>query len=163
MLDWSALLVSDKGLLTKHQAGLAYSLFAVAMTAGRLIGDSLTGWLGDRRTMIGGGILAILGCALLLWATTALMALPGCLLIGLGESNIAPILFRRAGGQTAMPITLAVAAITSAGYAGMLVGPVAIGFASSAIGLPEAFWILAGLMALAPLTARIVTKAQSRG
>jgi MFS family permease len=161
MLDWSALLVSDKGLLAKHQAGLAYSLFAVAMTGGRLIGDRLTGRVGDGQTMVAGGILAIFGCALLLSAPNSLVALPGCLLIGFGESNIAPILFRRAGAQTAMSTTLAVAAITSAGYAGMLVGPVAIGFTASAVGLPQAFWILAGLMALAPFSAKFVTKMPS--
>jgi hypothetical protein len=49
----------------------------------------------------------------------------GFLLIGLGASNIVPVLFRNAGSQTAIPSALAVGAITTTGYAGILVGPAA--------------------------------------
>jgi hypothetical protein len=41
----------------------------------------------------------------------------GLVLIGLGAANIVPVLFRRAGSQTVMPPGLAVAAITTMGYA----------------------------------------------
>jgi len=58
----------------------------------------------------------------------------GFLLIGLGASNIVPVLFRNAGSQKTMPSALAVGAITTSGYAGILVGPVAIGFVSKAVG-----------------------------
>ena len=46
---------------------------------------------------------------------------------------------------------LAVAALTTAGYAGMLVGPAAIGFLSKEIGLHNAFWLLAALLACVPI------------
>jgi hypothetical protein len=42
------------------------------------------------------------------------------------------------------------------GYAGVLVGPAAIGFISDAIGLRSAFWMLAALFCIMPLTARFV-------
>jgi hypothetical protein len=42
MLDWSALLIRGKELLTLNQAGLGYTLFAAAMTCGRLAGDWVT-------------------------------------------------------------------------------------------------------------------------
>src|ERR1700722_9022878 len=48
----------------------------------------------------------------------------------LGAANIVPILFRLAGTQQAMPKGLAVAALTTAGYSGMLAGPAVIGFFS---------------------------------
>jgi hypothetical protein len=53
-----------------------------------------------------------------------------------------------------MPPALAIGAITTLGYAGILVGPAGIGFVAKAIGLKAAFWMLAALMALVPLTAR---------
>ena len=39
ILDWSALLITEKGLVGTAQGGLGYSIFAIAMTAGRLGGD----------------------------------------------------------------------------------------------------------------------------
>lgn len=158
VLDWSALLVTDKGLATQDKAGLGYILFAVAMTIGRLLGDRLTAWLGDRATLICGGLVAVLGFVVLLTAPIAALALAGFLLIGFGAANIVPVFFRRAGSQTAMPAALAVGAITTTGYAGILIGPAAIGAVAHAIGLPGAFWILAALLALVPLTAGRVTR-----
>jgi predicted MFS family arabinose efflux permease len=156
ILDWSALLVTDGGLVTATQGGVGYMLFAVAMTAGRLVGDRITARIGDRSTLFWGGILAIAGFVLLLTAPLAAMAMAGFLLIGLGASNIVPVLFRTAGAQKAMPSALAVGAITTTGYAGILAGPAAIGFVSNAVGLHTAFWMVAALLCLVPLTARLV-------
>ncbi len=66
MLDWSALLLSGRNLLPITQAGIGYSVFAVAMTAGRLSGDTIVARLGDMRTMVWGGLLAITGYAVIL-------------------------------------------------------------------------------------------------
>lgn len=158
MLDWGALLLTDKGLLPTAQAGIGYSVFAVAMTIGRLTGDAVVARLGDRRTMFWGGLLAILGYVVLLTAPLASIALLGFLLIGLGASNTVPVLFRQAGAQTVMPAGLAIAAVTTVGYAGVLAGPAGVGFAAQAIGLPGAFWLLTTMLAFVPLCAAAVTR-----
>ena len=158
MLDWSALLLTDRGILPTAQAGIGYSVFAVAMTAGRLTGDAVVMRLGNRRTMFWGGILAIIGYIVLLTAPTAALALFGFLLIGLGASNTVPVLFRQAGAQTAMPPGLAIAAITTVGYAGVLIGPAGIGSVAQAIGLPGAFVVLTLMLILVPLCAGAVTR-----
>ena len=162
MLDWSALLVSGEALLTRNQAGLGYTLFAAAMTCGRLSGDWVTARIGDRKTLIAGGFIAVAGFIVLLTAPVAAAALAGFLLIGLGASNIVPVFFRRAGSQTVMPPALAVAAITMTGYAGVLLGPALIGYVASLVGLPISFWVLAGLICLVPLTAREVVGSDIR-
>jgi predicted MFS family arabinose efflux permease len=162
MLDWSALLITGKSLLDRNQAGLGYTLFAAAMTCGRLAGDWLTASIGDRKALIGGGLIAVTGFVVLLTATVAAGALAGFLLIGLGASNIVPVFFRRAGSQTVMPPALAVGAITMTGYAGVLLGPALIGYAASVVGLPISFWILAGLVCLVPLTAREAVGSENR-
>ena len=74
--------------------------------------------------------------------------------MGLGAANVVPVLFTAAGRQTAMPANLAVAALTTIGYAGMLAGPALVGFVAQGLGLVTAFMILGALMLSAPLTAR---------
>jgi hypothetical protein len=49
------------------------------------------------------------------------------------------VLYTATGRQTAMAESLAVPAMTSMGYAGMLVGPAAIGLMARATSLPWAF------------------------
>ncbi len=162
ILDWGALLLTDGGLLAAAQGGWGYVLFSVAMTAGRFGGDAVTARLGDRATLRWGSALAIGGFALLLLARSGGPALAGFLLIGLGASNLVPVLFRRAGTQRAMPAGLAVAAITTCGYAGILAGPAAIGFVAQGLGLPMAFWLLAGLLLLVPISAHRVAENPQR-
>ena len=158
MLDWGALLVIGKGLVSESRGGLGYIVFSIAMTAGRLGGDAVVARVGDRATLVGGSLLAVTGLAVLLLAPNAPIAIAGFLLIGLGASNLVPVLFRGAATQTAMPTGLAVASITTAGYAGVLVGPAGIGFVAHAVGLPTAFWVLAAMMCIVTLSARAVTR-----
>jgi hypothetical protein len=160
ILDWSALLVTGKGLVTEAGGGLAYSTFAIAMTVGRLGGDFVTARVGDRAMLFWGGLTAMAGFALALTAPFASIAMSGFLLVGLGASNIVPVLFRGAGAQRAMPTGLAVAAITTAGYAGILVGPAAVGLVAKSAGLPIAFGLLAALIGAVVLSARTVTAPQ---
>jgi predicted MFS family arabinose efflux permease len=162
MLDWSALLVIGAGLVAEAQGGAGYIVFSIAMTIGRLGGDAVVARIGDRTTLLWGSLIAIAGFVVLLTAPVAAVAMAGFLLIGLGASNLVPVLFRGAAKQTAMPTGLAVAAITTAGYAGILVGPAGVGFVARVSGLPVAFWLLAALMGLVTLSAGIVTREQAR-
>jgi hypothetical protein len=156
ILDWSAVLVTGKGLLSETQGGLAYSIFAIAMTTGRLSGDFVTARVGDRAMLLWGSLAMIAGFALVLSTPVAVVAMSGFLLIGLGASNIVPILFRGAGAQRAMPAGLAVTAITVTGYAGILIGPAMIGAVAKLTGLPVAFGILAALAGMVAFSARAV-------
>jgi predicted MFS family arabinose efflux permease len=156
MLDWGALLITGRGLVATAQGGLGYAFFAVAMTAGRLGGDAITGRFGDRATMLWGGVVSLLGFVVLLLGTRLEIALAGFVLVGLGASNIVPVLFRRAGNVPGTSAPMAVSALTTVGYAGQLMGPAAVGFVSHLASLPIAFWVLAALMALVPLSTRRV-------
>lgn len=157
MLDWSALLITKGGLVAVAQGGLGYMLFSIAMTAGRLVGDKVVVRLGDRNVLRWGGLLAVGGFIVLLTAPVAAVALSGLVLIGLGASNIVPVLVRLAGAQTAMPAAQAISALSTIGYAGILIGPAGIGGVADITGLHGAFWLLAGLFALTPLLAGLLT------
>ena len=163
MLDWSALLITKAGLVAVEQGGLGYILFSIAMTAGRLVGDKVVTRLGDRAVLRWGGLLAVAGFVVLLAVPVAGVALSGFILIGLGASNIVPVLFRLAGTQTAMPSAQAISALSTIGYAGILVGPAGIGWIAKTTGLHGAFWLLACLFALTPLLAgRLTTPARGQ-
>ena len=151
VFDWSALLIVDRGLTKPPDAGVGYILFSIAMTAGRLSGDAVVKRVGGRRVVQWGGLAAVAGLLLVLCCPFAPGAIGGFLLVGLGAANIVPVLFSAAGRQRDMPPALAVAAVTSTGYVGILAGPPILGFVGHAVGLAGAFWLVAALLAFVPL------------
>ena len=157
LLDWSALLLVGEHLVTAAHGGLGYMLFSIAMTLGRFAGDGIVARFGNRIVLTLGGITALLGLCVLLLAPVAWIGLVSFVFVGLGAANIVPILFRLAGTQHTMPKGLAVAALTTAGCAGMLAGPAVIGFLSKGIGLHNAFWFLAALLACVPIFGKYLT------
>ena len=153
ILDWGALLIVAQGLMEPSGAGIGYMLFSIAMTIARLTGDRVVAALGRRRVMMLGGAIAILGITLTLVPGSIWPALTGFALIGLGCANLAPVIFSLAAQSRDMAPGLAVAAVTTTGYAGILLGPALIGFAADATSLAMAFGGLAVLMAAFPLAA----------
>lgn len=152
ILDWSALFLIGAHRVDPAQAGFGYTMFALAMTAGRLTGDWIVKSLGGMKVVVGGGLIAALGFLLTVLAPNQPLAFVGFLLVGLGASNIVPVLFTAAGKQTQMPPSHAIAAITTIGYSGMLVGPAAIGFVAQHWNLSAAFVMVGVGMAFVALT-----------
>jgi predicted MFS family arabinose efflux permease len=138
-LDWGALLLTMSGGFTPDQGGLGYAVFAIAMTVGRLTGDRVIRRWGRNRVMALGGLCAAAGFFVATLAPASGIALVGFSLIGLGASNVAPILFTAAGRQRDMPAAAAVSAVTTLGYAGTLAGPALIGFVAHVYSLHVAF------------------------
>ncbi len=157
VLDWGALLITGAGLVSVARGGLGYMLFSIAMTIGRLRGDVIAARFGDRTLLFWGALFSVAGFLIVSVAPNALIALTSFFLIGAGASNIVPVLFRRAGTQRLMPVGIAVAAVTTAGYAGVLLGPAAVGFIAREAGLAKAYWVLAGLLCVVVVSARAAT------
>jgi predicted MFS family arabinose efflux permease len=146
LLDWSAVFLTSVRGMDASQAGFGYAAFALTMTTGRLTGDRVVRRVGPIRIVIFGALCAAAGVALATLISYWQVALLGYALVGLGCSNIVPVLFSSVGRQTIMPENVAVPAITTLGYAGILVGPAAIGFVSHSTNLQTAFMILALLL-----------------
>ncbi|WP_430642573.1 MFS transporter [Bradyrhizobium frederickii] len=157
MLDWSALLLVERDLLAEAHGGIGCMLFSIAVAAGRLGGDAVVARIGDRAILILGTLPIVTGFLAVVAAPVALIAMAGFLLIGLGISNVVPVLCRRAGKQKMMPPAVAIAVITTAGYAGILVGPAGIGLVAHMFGLRVAFGMLGALMSIVALSARMMT------
>jgi predicted MFS family arabinose efflux permease len=155
-LDWSAVfLVQERGIDTAY-AGLGYAAFALTMTVGRLTGDAIVRRLGATRVIVFGGLTAAAGLLLATFAPDWEMALVGYALLGVGCSNIVPVLYTAVGKQTVMPESIAVPAITTLGYAGILAGPAVIGFIAHGSSLSFAFGLMAMLLVAVAIGGKVL-------
>ncbi|GAB7211254.1 hypothetical protein OS31_27610 [Dickeya oryzae] len=122
------------------QGALGFACFAATMTLGRLTGDRVVTRLGAQPVVMLGAALAVTGLMLAVWVPFWSVALLGYALIGLGCSNIVPVMFSAIGRQTSMPQAAAVPAVTTLGYLGILAGPASIGFIAHHSSLSAAFF-----------------------
>ncbi|QJI11028.1 MFS transporter [Pseudomonas sp. ADAK22] len=156
VLDWSAVFLSAERGLDEAYAGLGYAAFALTMTAGRLTGDAIVRRLGATRVIVIGGSLATAGMLLATLSPAWETALLGYALVGAGCSNIVPVLYTAVGKQKVMPEHIAVPAITTLGYAGILAGPAMIGFIAHGSSLSIAFVLVAMLLAGVAISGKIL-------
>ncbi|OTA15496.1 hypothetical protein Xvie_02780 [Xenorhabdus vietnamensis] len=145
MLDWSGILLSSVHNMSSHQAGFGYTLFAITMTAGRFLGDKIIAVCGYRRVFLGSAILATSGFVLIYLASSMTQLGISFLMIGAGLSNLAPMFFTASGQQKVMPDSLAVSAVSTMGYSGILLGPAIIGGLAHQVTLHGAFACIAVL------------------
>ena len=85
MLDWSALFLHAERGVAKSQAGIGFTLYAVAVACGRLYGDRLIGAVGRYRTLLLGSLCAAAGVLLTVTVPLASAAFGGLMLAGLGH------------------------------------------------------------------------------
>ena len=156
VLDWSAVFLTTIRHMATSYAGLGYAAFATTMTIGRLAGDRIVERLGQRRVVLLGGLCAAAGFVIATAIPSWPVALLGYALVGVGCANIVPVLFSAVGRQRVMPENVAVPAITTLGYAGILAGPAGIGVIAHLTNLPAAFLVLAAMLAAVALSSRIL-------
>ena len=158
VLDWSAVFLSTVRHADPATAGFGYVAFAATMTLGRLTGDRIVQALGAFRVVVCGTLVAAAGFALAILSASPMAGLAGFALVGAGAANVVPVMFSAAGRQHDMPTHLAVAAVTTMGYAGVLLGPAALGFVAKATSLPMAFGLLVALLLCVAGAARQATR-----
>ncbi|MGI4733674.1 MAG: MFS transporter [Janthinobacterium lividum] len=146
VLDWSAVFLSTERAVNPAWAGLGYTVFSLAMLLGRFTGDVLVRRLGGSAMLGLGGLLAALGLTLTVLVPSWQVGLIGYALVGAGCANMVPVLFSAVGRQRVMPAHLAIPAISTIGYAGILAGPALIGFVVQATTFTTAFLGLAALL-----------------
>ncbi|OQV29604.1 MFS transporter [Serratia nematodiphila] len=157
MLDWSALFLHAERGVAKSQAGIGFTLYAVAVACGRLYGDRLIGAVGRFRTLLLGSLCAAAGVLLTVTVPLASAAFGGLMLAGLGIANIVPILFNAVGNQKQVPPGQAFPAVTLVGYLGLLTGPALIGFIANYTSLALAFGCTLLCLLLVSISAKAVT------
>jgi MFS family permease len=154
--DWSAVYLRDDLGASAAAGALAFTVFSVTMTLGRIFGDRLVERFGSSTVVRAGGLLAAGGFAAALLAATPIAGLVGFACLGAGMSSIVPIVFRAAGSMPGVAAGPGLAAASTVGYGGFLVGPPVIGGVAELVGLPAALGVLvvlgALIVALAPTT-----------
>jgi predicted MFS family arabinose efflux permease len=158
VLDWSAVFLSSVRHADPATAGFGYVAFAVTMTIGRLTGDRIVQALGAFRVVLCGALVAAAGFSLAILVPSPLAGLAGFALVGAGAANVVPVMFSAAGRARGMPTHLAVAAVTTMGYAGVLLGPAALGFLADATSLAAALGLLVLLLIAVASVARVATR-----
>lgn len=146
MLDWSAEYLRSILHYDPSMAGLGYALFSIAMASGRFFGDRLINHFGTLRVYQMGSVLSASGLLIIVNFSLGYAELLGFALIGLGASNIVPILFGNTGKIPQVSSNYALTIVTTFGYLGLLFGPALIGFVAQATTLSFAFVGLALLM-----------------
>jgi len=131
--DWGALHLRQDLDASAGLAATGYAAFAIAEACGRLAGTSLLARLGQSRVLAGGGVAAAAGMLTAALAPALPVALAGFALTGLGVANMFPAAMAQAGLAGG---PRGVAAASTLGYAGLLLGPPAIGLLANSVGLP---------------------------
>ncbi len=140
--DWSGVFLVTVAGASLAAGSAVYGGFSVAMVVGRLLGDRVVRRLGAALTLRLGAGLAALGLTVALAGAAPMPSAIGFALVGLGLSNIIPILFSTAARARPEAPGIGVSHAATVGYTGFLLGPPAIGALADHIGLRLA---LAGL------------------
>ena len=158
IMDWSGVFLTTTRDLPMSLAGSGFTIFSLAMLLMRLVGDKIIERLGQRRVIIGGTTLALIGFMLIIFAEDMMPLYVGFFLIGVGMANVVPVFFSMLGRQNVMPVSMAVPAVSTLGYLGILMGPATIGFIAHATSLYISFMMLSALVALQLVIEWIVMK-----
>jgi MFS family permease len=152
--DWGPLYL--RGSLGESAAvgAAGYAVFVGSMALMRLTGDRLTARAGRVPVVRVGALLAGVAFALALLAAQPAATFVAFACIGLGLANVFPLVVSAAGRSPAP--AMAIATVSMGGYAGILIGPPAIGFAADVFSLPIALGLVVALCALVAALAGLV-------
>jgi predicted MFS family arabinose efflux permease len=151
--DWLALYLTDERGATESLAAFGYAVFAVAMAGGRFSGTAVAERLGRHGAVRAGGLVSFVGVLLTVLGPGLVSAYVGAALWALGVCLVFPAAVS-AGGEAPERPADAIAAVTTIGYGGFLLGPPLIGLLADQVGLGRALLVLlvlaGGIATLAP-------------
>jgi MFS family permease len=152
--DWSAVYLRDELGASPGYAAAGFTAFSLAMVLGRATGDRLVEALGPVRLVRAGGAIAAGGFGVALILAVPAAAVLGFACLGTGVASIVPLVFRAAGAVRGVPAGVALGAVSSMGYLGLMAGPPLVGGLAELTSLPRALWLLVGLAGTVAVLAR---------
>jgi len=145
MFDWSGVYFVKVIAASAQLRTLGYVSFMSAMATGRFIGDKLIIKFGAKKVLQLSGIVITSGLVVSVLFPYIITATIGFLMVGFGVSAIVPLCYAMAGRSTKMAPSLAIAAVSSIGFIGFLMGPPLIGYIAQAFSLRISFTVIACL------------------
>ncbi|GAB3129752.1 MFS transporter [Microbispora hainanensis] len=153
--DWNGLYLMGTLHASEAVAALGYPVFEAGMLLARLAGDRLRGRYGARGLIMFSGAATALAFLAVIAAPVTVAAVAGLFFIGLSVATISPMALSLAGTATREPGP-AIAQASAMGYAGLLLGPVVIGFLSAAASLRVAMGVAVVLGVVIAVAARLL-------
>jgi len=170
MADWSGVYFKKIVQSPATLVTMGYVAFTGTMALGRFLGDSMVTRFGVKRMLQISGVMITAGLLLSVIFPFLSTATIGFLLVGFGVSSVVPIVYGLAGKTATMPASTALAAVSTIGFLGFLIGPPMIGFIAQAISLRWSFTliailgfgtaILAGKLKIAPMQESLENEAK---
>jgi fucose permease len=154
MYDWSVLYLAQELQQPPATAALGFAVFSGAMAAARFGADAARARWTEGTLLAAGAALAALAMALVLLAGHPALAFVGYALVGIGLAPAVPILYTAATRIPGVPRAAAIAAVSSIGYAGFMIGPPLIGALAKAMSLTAALGVVVLAGALLALFGR---------
>ncbi len=145
MADWSSLYYKQVINDIHRVSTTGYTAFAFMMALGRLIGDRITAKLGYKGILALNSLLVAGGLILAILVQHPVSVIIGFGMVGLGVSTIIPIVYSLSGRTKTMATSTALAAVSTVGFTGFLVGPPIIGFVAHEVSLRWSLLILFAL------------------
>lgn len=142
MFDWSGVYFKKVIIAEPAFIGIGYTAFMISMTAIRFITDWLTHRIGFKKIIALCGIFTTGGLLTTVIFPYLVPSTIGLLFVGMGVSPGVPLVFSAAGRSKILPPPVAIAAVSSIGMIGLLIGPPIIGFIAGLTSLKISFLIL---------------------
>ena len=139
--DWSSLFLTNEVRTSIEHAGWGFASFSATMALGRFSGDWLRLRFGEQPVIMTSSVIAVLGYLIAILLDHYLLVVAGFALVGIGLSNIVPILISAAGRSATAGSSIAF--VVSVGYAGLLASPPILGFIAGQSSLGTMFLIVA--------------------
>lgn len=143
MFDWSGVYFQKIVNAPVHLVTLGYLLFMGMMASGRFVSDRITQKIGIKKVLIASGICITSGLLIAVIFPFIITAGIGFMLVGLGVSSVVPLVYSAAGKSKTMSPGTALAAISSIGFIGFLMGPPLIGTIAEYSSLRWSFTLIA--------------------
>ncbi|MFR9597401.1 MAG: MFS transporter [Rikenellaceae bacterium] len=143
MYDWSGVYFSDVVNAPDNLVRLGYIVCMSTMTMGRFLSDGMKSRFGTVTVVRASGLLIAFGIMIAVISPTLIFATLGLFFVGFGISSTVPICYSLAGKSATLSPSVALAAVSTIGYLGFLVGPPVIGFIAHAISLRWTFAVIA--------------------
>lgn len=148
MLDWSAIFLKESKKVSPEFSGIGFGVFSCTMALMRFFGDALIERFDSMKIVVIGCIIAALGLIISVYIEALYGVLLGFILLGIGVANVIPIFFSEASKTKGISTTAGLAAVTTMGYAGQLVGPASLGYVSHVFSIDYALLTVAMLLLL---------------
>ena len=143
MFDWSGVYFQRVLQAGPATVGLGYGAFMGAMATSRFLADPVTGKLGPRKVLTACGLLVASGLLLAIAYPTVLTGVAGFILVGIGTSAVVPLVYSQAGKTEHTSPSAAIAATSTIGFLGFLLGPPMIGWIAGMSSLRWSFLVIA--------------------